>query len=104
MYRDHAAFKSFCCNSDNEDECIQALFEAKWPNGFRCPRCEHTLAYLISTRRLPLYECKSCHQQTSLTVGTIFEGSRTPLHLWFQALFLHTQTNSVNALQLSQII
>lgn len=98
------SFEDFCNYFNNENDCIKALFEAKWPNGFRCPRCAHTIAHLISTRRLPLYECKSCHKQTSLIVGTVMEGSRTPLHLWFQALYLHTQLRGINALQLSKII
>lgn len=32
------------------------------------------------------------------------ENSRTPLRLWFQAIYLHAQAYSINALQLSQII
>lgn len=89
---------------NSEDECARVLFEARWPNGFRCPRCEHPHAYVISTRRLPLYQCQSCGAQTSLIAGTVMEGSRTPLRLWFQAIYLHSQPCSVNALQLSQAI
>ena len=25
-----------------EDKCREALFRWRWPNGFVCPRCEHT--------------------------------------------------------------
>ena len=25
-----------------EEKCTQALFRWRWPNGFVCPRCEHT--------------------------------------------------------------
>lgn len=99
-----ANFEAFCGRYQNEEDCIRALYDAKWPNGFRCPLCQHTQFYLISTRRLPLYECRSCRAQISLTAGTIMEGSRTPLRLWFQAIYLQTQPHCINALQLSTMI
>lgn len=89
---------------DSEEDCIRALLQAKWPDGFVCPRCGHRRAHVISTRRLPLYECKACRKQTSLIAGTIMEGSRTPLRLWFQAIHLHAQPRGTNALELSRII
>jgi len=101
---DYEAFKAFSAQFKKEEDCFQALFDAKWPNGFRCPLCQHPHAYMISTRRLPLYECRSCRTQTSLIKNTIMEGSRTPLHLWFQAIHLHSRENSVNALQLSLLL
>ncbi|WP_256759174.1 transposase [Cohnella sp. WQ 127256] len=98
------AFSAFCNRFDKEEVCIIALFEAKWPNGFHCPHCQHPSYYLISTRRLPLYECRSCKTQTSLIKETVMEGSRTSLRLWFQAIYLHSRSSSVNALQLSDLI
>jgi hypothetical protein len=99
-----AKFDSFREKYKNEEDCFIEIFNAKWPNGFRCPRCDHPHYYLISTRRLPLYECRSCRAQTSLIAGTFMEGSRTPVHLWFHAIFLHTQPQSINAVQLSTAI
>ncbi len=99
-----AIFDNFREKYANEEACFLELFDAKWPNGFRCPLCDHSHYYLISTRRLPLYECRSCRAQTSLITGTIMEGSRTPVHLWFHAIFLHTQPESINAVQLSTAI
>jgi hypothetical protein len=104
MFIDAAAFEEFRSHFEKEDDCVRALFETKWPDGFRCPRCEHRSAYVISTRRLPLFECRSCQAQTSLIAGTVMEGSRTPLRLWFQAIYLHAKPFSINALRLSSII
>ncbi|RED89457.1 transposase [Cohnella phaseoli] len=97
-------FQKFCSVFKNEADCFPILFELKWPDGFRCPRCSHSHFYLISTRRIPLYECRSCHAQSSLIAGTIMEGSRTPIHRWFQAIFLHAQPRCINARQLSEAI
>jgi transposase-like protein len=88
-----------------EENCAEYLFQAKWPDGFFCPRCGHRHAYKTATRRLPLYECRACRHQTSLTAGTVMEGSRTDLRKWLLALFLVSRTAcGTNALQLSRVI
>ncbi len=84
-----------------EEDAVAYLTHAKWPNGFQCPRCCHNRAYVIDSRKLPLYQCKSCQHQTSLTAGTIMENSRTPLLKWLTAFFLVSRTESgINAVQL----
>jgi len=85
----------------SETEAIQYLFQRKWPRGFRCPRCAYSHHYVISTRRLPLYECASCSHQTSLTTGTPMEKSRTPLMKWITAMQSISSLDSINAIQLS---
>jgi transposase-like protein len=88
---------------DSEESCAFLLYAAKWPRGFRCPACNCPHAYRINTRRLPLYECAHCRHQTSLTAGTIFEKSRTPLSKWFLALLLFA-TVGINATKLQEIL
>jgi hypothetical protein len=61
----------------SEEDCRQAIFEHRWPQGFRCRRCGHERAWRLRGRSL--YECTSCHYQGSLTAGTIFHGARTDL-------------------------
>jgi transposase-like protein len=99
-----ATFEGFCSKFDREDTCVQSLYNVKWPEGYRCPRCNHQQAFTIRTRRLPLYECRSCRHQASLIAGTIMEGSRVPLRSWFQAFYLHARSTAISAIQLSQII
>ncbi|RED65790.1 transposase [Cohnella lupini] len=98
------SFEEFCSRYDNEESCIQALFHSRWPDGFHCPRCSHRHFYLIRSRKLPLYECRDCRAQTSLIAGTIMEGSRTSLRLWFQAIFLHAMPHGISATRLSSTI
>ena len=38
--------------------------------------------------RFGLYRCYACRKQFRVTVGTIFEKSHVPLHLWLQAFYL----------------
>ena len=61
-----------------EKACQKHLFRLRWPEGFRCPRCQHGEAYFQRSRNL--YHCKACGYQASLTAGTVFHKTRTPLH------------------------
>ncbi|MGG3839485.1 IS1595 family transposase [Paenibacillus thiaminolyticus] len=89
----------------NEAEINSFLFRMKWPSGFVCPRCHHGEAYVIKTRRLPLYDCRACRHQTSLTAGTIMEGSRTALWKWLTAIWIVSRTDiTINAVELRSLI
>ena len=72
----------------SEEACHNHLYQMKWSDGFKCPRCGHSQAYKIKTRKSPLYECVDCKHQTTVTAGTIFEKTRTDLRIWFLAIFL----------------
>jgi len=99
------SFEQFCGQYSTEEACIDTMFKIKWPHGFRCPRCKNPYATTISTRRLPLYECRACHYQASLICGTVMEGSRTTLMKWFQAIYLMSNpSSSLNAVKLAAII
>ena len=41
-----------------EEQCMDALFRWRWPNGFVCPRCEHTGYGRLQSRAL--YQCHGC--------------------------------------------
>ena len=71
-----------------EEACQDHLFNFKWPEGYRCPRCGHTRVYETKTRRLKLFECTDCSYQATVTVNTVMEKSRTDLRIWFWAIYL----------------
>lgn len=72
----------------DEAACRAYLETCRWPDGFRCPRCGHDRAFPLHDwqRR----ECAKCRYQVSLTAGTVFHRTRTPLTLWFWAAYLMT--------------
>jgi transposase-like protein/Zn ribbon nucleic-acid-binding protein len=85
-----------------EDACREYLFQRRWPNGFRCPRCECQKTWPV---REVLLQCAECGYQTSVTAGTIFQDTRTPLRLWFQAMWwMTTQKNGASALGLQRVL
>ena len=86
-----------------EDQCARALFKARWPKGFECPDCGCRNHCLLVKRRL--YQCNTCHRQTSVTAGTIFHHTHLPLQEWFLAMHLLTQgKHSISALELKRQI
>ncbi len=90
---------------EQERQAAIKLYQLKWPGGFECPRCGCGRCYTIQSRRHPLFECVDCRHQTSLTAGTIMEGSRTPLSKWFTAIDLISRlTKGTTAVELSKMI
>lgn len=86
-----------------EDQCARALFKARWPKGFECPDCGCRSHCLLDARRL--YQCNTCHRQTSVTAGTIFQHTHLPLQKWFLAMHLLTQgKHGLSALELKRQI
>lgn len=67
-----------------EDACRRYLAELRWPSGFICPRCGGTEAWPMGNG---LLRCRSCEYKLSLTAGTVFEGTRKPLLMWFRAIW-----------------
>lgn len=84
-----------------EQQCRDALFKMRWPNGFTCPKCGNTSYCELKAR--PLFQCHKCRHQASLIAGTIFENTKLALTTWYLAIYLLTQHKSgVSALQLSR--
>lgn len=83
--------------------CREYIRRLRWPDGFACPRCG--VFGQPWTMSDGLLRCRSCHGRTSLTAGTIFEGTRKPLRMWFLAMWLVTsQKNGVSALGLQRVL
>jgi transposase-like protein len=87
--------------STNE-ACREYLVRLRWPEGFSCPACASPQAW--ATER-GLFMCASCGHQTSATAGTIFQDTRTPLTLWFRAMWwVVSQKNGASALGLQRVL
>ena len=86
-----------------EEQCEAALEKARWPDGFRCPRCGGHEHSLVHGRRLKRYQCRSCGHQATLTAGTIMQATKLPLTIWFQAFYLMGQAKTgISSLELSR--
>jgi transposase-like protein len=85
-----------------EESCRDYLFELRWPDGFRCPRCGHDRAWPVGA---VLFQCAACDYKTSVTAGTIFQDTHKSLALWFRAIWWVTsQKNGASALGLQRVL
>src|SRR3954449_2098308 len=83
-------FLEFNARFGTDEQCREYLFQARWPDGFRCEGCGHGDAYALRTRLV--YECTACGKQHSLLAGTLFEQTKTGLARWFLATYLVTSS------------
>src|SRR3984893_2682715 len=94
--------QQFEARFSTEEGCREYLFQLRWPDGFRCPRCGCHKAWAV---RATLFQCSSCNWQTSITAGTIFQDTRKPLTTWFRAMwYMTSQKNGASALGLQRVL
>jgi len=76
----------------HDEAAAYAWVEARiWPNGPVCPHCggvDRISKMGGKSTRIGTYKCYQCRKPFTVKVGTVFESSHIPLHLWLQAIFL----------------
>lgn len=86
----------------DEKAAFEHVESILWADGTVCPKCgncdKHYKLTGIRTKpskknpegieRHGLYKCAECRSQFTVRVGTIFEESKLPLHIWLQAIHL----------------
>jgi transposase-like protein len=80
----------------DETAAFAKLESIVWPNGPTCPKCGATdrIGTLEGVKdkkgrvRHGVKKCYHCRSQFTVRVGTVFEASHIPLHLWLQAAYL----------------
>lgn len=77
-----------------EEDCLDYLDWLRWGDELVCsrPGCGATVAPRKVTGRV--WRCPVCTASVSRTAGTIFEGTRVPLTLWFAAAWEMTMDKS----------
>ncbi len=94
---------AFLSRYGSEAQCVEALVQARWPDGFVCPQCGHSHASRFERGRQHLWQCARCRVQTSLTAGTPMADTKLPLQVWWLAIYLVSQAkNGVAALELAR--
>ncbi len=100
---------------DNSRKCVdeemarELLEKVRWPDGPICPHCVVVGGhYRVNPRqgsrrpvRPGVWKCRDCRKQFTVTVGTVFQGSKIPLSKWVTAIYLMGDSaKSLNAHQL----
>ena len=91
-------FKQF----PDDETCLEHLFNVRFGQGHECPKCKRAAKwYRLQSEQA--FSCQWCGHHIHPMVGSIFEKSRTPLQLWFYAIFLFTSTrHGVSAKELQR--
>lgn len=103
----------------DEAAAFEMVESIVWPNGPICPHCGNVdkIYALKGVRSKPsqkspegverhgLKKCSACRKQFTVRVGTIFEDSHIPMHLWLQAFhLLCSSKKGISSHQLHRIL
>ena len=103
QFQQGLSLREFLSKYGSEEQCSQALFAWRWPDGFKCPECGHDRYCTLNSRKL--FQCNRCRFQISITARTIFDSTKLPLTTWFLAIYFVTQSKvSVSALSLKRTL
>lgn len=75
----------------NEEAAIAYVENRLWPNGPVCPHCGvigEAGKSKGKTTRPGLWNCRACRKPFTVKIGTVFEASHIPLHIWLQTIYL----------------
>jgi transposase-like protein len=83
-------------------DCLDYLEWLRWPDGFVCPDCGQCGGWRLGDGR---FMCSACGMRASVTAGTIFDRTRTPLTVWFTGCWLFaTGKDGIAALSLKRVL
>lgn len=86
----------------DDASCLDYMASVRWPDGFVCPACAEREFWRTGKA---LWMCCSCGRKTSVTAGTVFHRTRTPLSTWFAAIwFVTSQKNGISAQGLQRVL
>ncbi len=92
----------------NENKAREWLESQRWPDGPYCPHCgeaENIRRLAGVSHRPGLFQCNSCRDTFTVTVGTVFERSHVPLTKWLYACHLMSSSKKgISAHQLHRIL
>ena len=89
-----ANVRQFFQTFPDDETCLVHLFNVRFGQGHKCSKCKKASKwYRIKAEEA--YSCQWCGNHLHPKVGTIFEQSRTPLQMWFFAIFLFTVNTGI---------
>ncbi len=102
---------------NTETKCLAFLEHMRWPDGVKCLSCESERITRITSKGKTnrktgktgpdrkLYQCNDCRFQFTATTGTVYHDTHLPLHKWFLAIALITESKKgISANQLARAL
>ena len=96
-------YREFVAMFLDDKSCREFLYKLRWDDGFICPKCEVLSTPWEQTHKRLV--CPNCRHQTTVTTGTIFDKTRTPLTTWLEAAWhITTAKNGMSAKTIEQTL
>jgi len=87
----------------DDKSCREFLYKLRWDNNFICPKCKEPSSPWKQTHQR--FVCPKCRHQSTVTAGTIFDKTRTPLTTWLEAAWhITTAKNGMSAKTIEQTL
>lgn len=96
--------RQFFAEFPDDDACLNRVMEVRYGLRHVCGKCgKEATFHKIEKRRA--YACAACGDHVYPCAGTIFQDSRTPLQLWFYAIYLFIATrHGVSGKELQRVL
>lgn len=75
----------------DDEACLDHIMDVRFGKRHVCRKCKQESTFHRMTERRA-YACSNCGDHVYPTAGTVFEDTRTPLQLWFYAIYLFVTT------------
>jgi transposase-like protein len=92
MTADKLTVRQFFARFPDEDACLEHVMEVRFGSRHVCRKCGVDSTFHRLANRPRAWACASCGDNLYPTAGTIFQDTRTPLQLWFYAIYLFVTT------------
>jgi transposase-like protein len=71
----------------DHESCINYLEDVRWGKHPKCPYCQsEDVAQKQEGLRIGRWNCHACKSSFNVLSGTLFQGTKIPLHKWFMAI------------------
>ena len=81
--------KEFFDKFPNDDVCLEHVMNMRYGLDHQCQKCGKDSTFHRLSKR-PAYSCQHCGAHVYPCANTPFHRTRTPLQMWFYAMFLFT--------------
>lgn len=100
-----ASILQFAKEFDTDAKCREYLEQQRWNGVPTCPHCGSTNVHRFPNGIIFKCRAKECRKKFSVTVGTVYQDRKLPLHKIFLAVYvLSVHSKGISALQLSNLL
>lgn len=86
--------RQFFARFSSDEACLEHIMRERYGLRHTCGHCGVVDSSFHKQANRPAYSCASCGARVHPCAGTIFQDARTPLQVWFYAIYLFVTAGS----------